>query len=59
MYNDSIMQKIIVSIPKPRARHLHEVMRGRAGGRMKSSADFNRNALKRELQRASQDDNRT
>ena len=42
---------IKVPSQKPRSRHLHEVMAGRAGGRMTSPKDHNRQREKRELRR--------
>jgi hypothetical protein len=41
----------VIHIPKPRARQLHEVLLGAKGGRMRSPKDYNRQNLKRDLQR--------
>jgi len=59
VYNDLIMQKlsITVQLPKQRAKHLHEVLAGRRGGRMRSPLDHNRNELKRALRKELVHDN--
>ena len=53
------MQKlsITVQLPKQRAKHLHEVLAGRRGGRMRSPLDHNRNELKRALRKELVHDN--
>jgi hypothetical protein len=49
------MDKLVIQALKPRARRLHEVMASRAGGRMKSPKDYNRQQEKRALKRTIHD----
>jgi hypothetical protein len=52
------MDKLIIPVAKPRARRLHEVLAGRAGGRMKSPRDYNRQQEKLATRQAPIHDNR-
>jgi hypothetical protein len=47
------MQKttFTIHIPKPRAKQLNDVLLAAKGGRMRGPKDFNRQNLKRDLQR--------
>ena len=42
---------LVIHIPKPRAKQLHDVLLGAKGGRMRGPKDYNRQNLKRDLQR--------
>lgn len=44
-------QVLTIRIPKPRAKELHQVLLGAKGGRMKGPKDYDRQELKRDLQR--------
>jgi hypothetical protein len=44
--------KITIDTPKPRGKHVNDVLRSKKGGRMKSPTDFDRNAVKRDTQAA-------
>jgi hypothetical protein len=44
-------QTLVIHIPKPRAKELHQVLLGAKGGRMKGPKDYNRRDMKRDLQR--------
>lgn len=57
MYN-VIMDKLFIPIAKPRAKHLHEVLVSRVGGRMKSPRDYNRQQEKLAARQAPINDNR-
>lgn len=52
------MDKLLIPVTKPRARRLHEVLAGRAGGRMKSPKDYNRQQEKLATKRATIHDHR-
>lgn len=52
------MDKLIIPAAKPRARHLHEVLASRVGGRMKSPKDYNRQQEKLATKRAPIHDHR-
>lgn len=51
MYNSYMKNTLVIHIPKPRAKQLHEVLLGAKGGRMKGPKDYNRRDMKRDLQR--------
>ncbi len=50
--SESKKQSISVPAAKPRGKHVHDVLRSRKGGRMKSATDYDRNATKRETRKA-------
>lgn len=50
--NEKADDKIVVRTPKPRGKHVNDVLRSKKGGRMKSPTDFDRNATKRDTRKA-------